>query len=212
MILSSAISGILTSFLRDLYSFHKHFWCFSLLLLHSDRFPCFQTFIINRENLKKIGRAGDNASKRETPDQIREGWNLCERQITKLNEELVKWRLGEPLANKRFLLFISFYISGISHFAKYRFSIRKVQILISQSTDFSIRKVQILNSQSTDFSIRKVQIFQFAKYRFLNSQSADSQSTNSQSTISLVFRKKNTLTTVNEIDKCQSITVNCSDK
>ena len=35
-------------------------------------------------------------------------------------------------------------------FAKYRFSIRKVQI--------SIRKVQIFNSQSTDF--------QFAKYRF----------------------------------------------
>ena len=69
----------------------------------------------------------------------------------------------------------------------YRFSFRKVQIFVSQSTDFrfskyrfSFRKVQIFISQSTDFhfakyrfSFRKVQIFisqstdfRFAKYRF----------------------------------------------
>ena len=33
-------------------------------------FPCFQNFMINRENLIKIGRAGGNTSNRETPDQI----------------------------------------------------------------------------------------------------------------------------------------------
>ena len=33
-------------------------------------FPCFQNFMINRENLIKIGRAGDNTTKRETLDQI----------------------------------------------------------------------------------------------------------------------------------------------
>ena len=32
--------------------------------------PCFQNFMINRENLIKIGRAGSNTSNRETPDQI----------------------------------------------------------------------------------------------------------------------------------------------
>ena len=50
-----------------------------------------------------------------------------------------------------------------------------------RSTGFSLCKVQIFqfakyrffNSQSTDFSIRKVEISQFAKYRFLNSQSTD---------------------------------------
>ena len=46
-------------------------------------------------------------------------------------------------------------------FAKYRFSIRKVQIFNSQSTDFQFAKYR--------FSIRKVQISQFAKYRFPNS-------------------------------------------
>ena len=59
------------------------------------------------------------------------------------------------------------------HFAKYRFSFRKVQIFVSQSTDFhfakyrfsfrkvqiSFRKVQIFISQSTDFVS-----FRFAKY------------------------------------------------
>ena len=51
------------------------------------------------------------------------------------------------------------------HLAKYRFSFRKVQIFISQSTDFHLAKyrfpfskVQIFISQSTDFY--------FAKYRF----------------------------------------------
>ena len=33
-------------------------------------FPCFQNFMINRENLIKIGRAGDNTTNRETLDQI----------------------------------------------------------------------------------------------------------------------------------------------
>ena len=32
--------------------------------------PCFQNFMINRENLIKIGRVGGNTSNRETPDQI----------------------------------------------------------------------------------------------------------------------------------------------
>ena len=52
-----------------------------------------------------------------------------------------------------------------SHFANYRFSFRKLQILISQTTDshfanyrFSFRKLQILISQTTDFH--------FANYRF----------------------------------------------
>ena len=65
------------------------------------------------------------------------------------------------------------------HFAKYRFSFRKVQTFISQSTDFhfakyrfsfpkvqiSFRKVQIFISQSTDF-ISQSTDFHFAKYRF----------------------------------------------
>ena len=38
---------------------------------HSKQFsPCFQNFMINRENRIKIGRAGGNTSNRE-------GWNLC---------------------------------------------------------------------------------------------------------------------------------------
>ena len=52
------------------------------------------------------------------------------------------------------------------HFAKYRFSFRKVQIFVSQSTDFhfakyrfSFHKVQIFISQNTDFVS-----FRFAKY------------------------------------------------
>ena len=73
------------------------------------------------------------------------------------------------------------------YFANYRFSFRKLQILISQTTDshfanyrFSFRKLQILISQTTDFhfanyrfSFRKLQIlisqttdFHFANYRF----------------------------------------------
>ena len=58
------------------------------------------------------------------------------------------------------------------HFANYRFSFRKLQILISQTTDFhfanyrfSFRKLQIFISQTTDshfanyrFSFRKLQI------------------------------------------------------
>ena len=74
-----------------------------------------------------------------------------------------------------------------SHFANYRFSFRKLQILISQTTDshfanhrFSFRKLQISISQTTDshfanyrFPFRKLQIsisqttdFHFANYRF----------------------------------------------
>ena len=73
------------------------------------------------------------------------------------------------------------------HFANYRFSFRKLQIFISQTTDshfanyrFSFRKLQILISQTTDFhftnyrfTFRKLQIFisqttdfHFANYRF----------------------------------------------
>ena len=73
------------------------------------------------------------------------------------------------------------------HFANYRFSFRKLQIFISQTTDshfanyrFSCRKLQIFISQTTDshfanyrFSFRKLQIsisqttdFHFANYRF----------------------------------------------
>ena len=54
---------------------------------------------------------------------------------------------------------------GNVHFANNRFSFRKLQIFISQTTDFhfanyrfSFRKLQILNSQTTDFH--------FANYRF----------------------------------------------
>ena len=54
---------------------------------------------------------------------------------------------------------------GNVHFANYRFSFRKLQILISQTTDshfanyrFSFRKLQIFISQTTDFH--------FANYRF----------------------------------------------
>ena len=44
----------------------------------------------------------------------------------------------------------------VAHFAKYRFSFRKLQI--SQNTDFSFRKLQIFISQNIDFN--------FAKYKF----------------------------------------------
>ena len=54
---------------------------------------------------------------------------------------------------------------GNVHFANYRFSFRKLQIFISQTTDFhfanyrfSFRKLQISISQTTDFH--------FANYRF----------------------------------------------
>ena len=73
------------------------------------------------------------------------------------------------------------------HFANYTFSFRKLQILISQTTDsqfanyrFSFRKLQISISQTTDshfanyrFPFRKLQVsisqttdFHFANYRF----------------------------------------------
>ena len=39
-------------------------------LVWAQFFPSFQNFMINRENLIKIGRAGGNTSNRETPDQI----------------------------------------------------------------------------------------------------------------------------------------------
>ena len=76
---------------------------------------------------------------------------------------------------------------GYVYFANYRFSFRKLQIFISQTTDshfanyrFSFRKLQISISQTTDshfanyrFSFRKLQIsisqttdFHFANYRF----------------------------------------------
>ena len=61
------------------------------------------------------------------------------------------------------------------------FSLCKVQI-------FQFAKYRFFNSQSTDFSLRKVQIFQFAKYRFLKyrkvqiSQFAKYRFFNSQST------------------------------
>ena len=55
-------------------------------MFHSDRshkflkisnffLVCFQNFIINRENLIKIGRAGSKTSNRETLDQIG-NWNI----------------------------------------------------------------------------------------------------------------------------------------
>ena len=42
-----------------------------MMMMISNFFPCFQNFMINRENLIKIGRAGGNTSNRENPDQIR---------------------------------------------------------------------------------------------------------------------------------------------
>ena len=40
------------------------------ILKISNLFPCFQNFMINWENLINIGRAGDNTSNQETPDEI----------------------------------------------------------------------------------------------------------------------------------------------
>ena len=58
------------------------------------------------------------------------------------------------------------------YFANYRFSFRKVQIFISQTTDshfanyrFSFRKLQIFISQTTDFHLVP---FRFAPFRFAN--------------------------------------------
>ena len=46
-------------------------------------FPCFQNLMINRENLiKKIGRAGDNTTNRETHDQIvRVVMSICSSEL-----------------------------------------------------------------------------------------------------------------------------------
>ena len=41
------------------------------MLKISNFFPCFQNFMINQENLIKIGWAEGNTLMRETPDQIR---------------------------------------------------------------------------------------------------------------------------------------------
>ena len=84
---------------------------------------------------------------------------------------------------------------GNVHFANYRFSFRKLQTLISQTTDshfanyrFSFRKLQILISQTTDFhfanyrfSFRKLQIFfwQTTDFHFVSSHFV-SQTTVSQ--------------------------------
>ena len=63
-----------------------------------------------------------------------------------------------------------------SHFANYRFSFRKLQILISQTTDFhfanyrfSFRKLQISISQTTDFHFANYRFpFRFVPFRFAN--------------------------------------------
>ena len=64
------------------------------------------------------------------------------------------------------------------HFANYRFSFRKLQILISQTTDshfanyrFSFRKLQISVSQTTDSHFANYRFpfpFRFVPFRFAN--------------------------------------------
>ena len=62
------------------------------------------------------------------------------------------------------------------HFANYRFSFRKLQILISQTTDFHFanyrfpfRKLQIPISQTTDFHFVNYRFpFRFVPFRFAN--------------------------------------------
>ena len=62
------------------------------------------------------------------------------------------------------------------HFANYRFSFRKLQIFVSQTTDshfanyrFSFRKLQILISQTTDFHFANYRFpFRFVPFRFAN--------------------------------------------
>ena len=62
------------------------------------------------------------------------------------------------------------------YFANYRFSSRKLQILISQTTDFyfanyrfPFRKLQSLISQTTDFHFANYRFpFRFAPFRFAN--------------------------------------------
>ena len=94
-----------------------------------------------------------------------------------------------------FLFRISEYTQREIHFANYRFSFRKLQILISQTTDFHFanyrflfRKLQIPISQTTDFhfanyrfSFRKLQISisQTTYFHFVSSHSV-SQTTVSQ--------------------------------
>ena len=61
------------------------------------------------------------------------------------------------------------------HFANYRFSFRKLQILISQTTGshfanyrFSFRKLKILISQTTDFHFANYRFpFRFVPFRFV---------------------------------------------
>ena len=63
-----------------------------------------------------------------------------------------------------------------SHFANHRFSFRKLQIPISQTTDshfanyrFSLRKLQIFISQTTDFHFANYRFpFRFVPFRFAN--------------------------------------------
>ena len=66
------------------------------------------------------------------------------------------------------------------YFANYRFSFRKLQIFISQTTDFhfanyrfSFRKLQIFISQTTDFHFANYR-FSFRKLQIFISQTTDS--------------------------------------
>ena len=62
------------------------------------------------------------------------------------------------------------------HFANYRFSFRKLQILISQTTDFHFanyrfpfRKLQIFIAQTTNFHFANYRFpFRFVPFRFAN--------------------------------------------
>ena len=70
------------------------------------------------------------------------------------------------------------------HFANYRFSFRKLQILISQTTDFHFanyrfpfRKLQIFISQTTDFHFANYR-FPFRKVQISISQTTDSHFAN----------------------------------
>ena len=83
-----------------------------------------------------------------------------------------------------------------SYFTNYRFSFRKLQIFISQTTDshfanyrFSFRKLQIFISQTTDFHFANHRFsFRFVPFRFISFRFAPFRFTNySKPNITAIF-------------------------
>ncbi len=73
--------------------------CKKVLKINKQFFSCFQNFMINRENLIKIGSAGGNASNRETPDQIEWDWNLWKMLHHNTSSQPPKWNRKQSSAN-----------------------------------------------------------------------------------------------------------------